>query len=67
MNWPMTSPENLEAAPFEEKCPTCNTIDFHRLIERVDQRLHIPPRYALICAKCHTPFYVLAEKHENTD
>jgi hypothetical protein len=51
--------DDLEIADFEAECPTCNTIQFPRILAFHPAILHIPPRYALMCgnSSCKTPWY----------
>ena len=54
--------DDLEIADFEDKCPTCKNVVIPRILDRLPQMLHIPPRYALLCPKCKTPWYKRREE-----
>jgi ribosomal protein L37AE/L43A len=57
--------DDLEVTEDEYECPTCKKTGKQRVIERVPRQLHIPPRYALICQFCKTPWYRRREEDEN--
>lgn len=66
MTWEPVNPKDLPVCTFEAKCPTCDLTQFPLFIEATPQMLHIPPRYALMCHRCHTPWYIVQPDFKET-